>query len=320
MNAAVNALAPVVQGLIAEAAGRARPPRVSFEFFPPKTEKLEEGLWEAVLKLAPLKPHFVSVTYGAGGSTRDRTHKTVARLIAETSLRPAAHLTCVAASRREVDAVLEGYWAAGVRHIVALRGDPVGGPHAPYVPHPEGYASAVDLIHGARAVAAFEVSVAVHPEKHPASPDWAHEIDNFKRKLDAGATRGISQFFLDAEIFLSFRDRLAAAGVSAPILPGVMPVTNFSGLKKMAAASNARVPAWLERVFEGLDDDPDTRRLVAAAYAAELCARLAAEGVEDFHFYTLNRADLTLALCRMLGVRAAPEHASTENASTGSAS
>jgi methylenetetrahydrofolate reductase (NADPH) len=289
---------------IAEAADKIVGPRVSFEFFPPKTEKLEAGLWEAIRKLEPLAPSFVSVTYGAGGSTRDRTHRTVSRIVQETALKPAAHLTCVAASRAEVDEVLRDYWAEGVRHVVCLRGDPPGGLGTPYAPHPDGYANAAELVAGARAIAPFEISVAVHPERHPDSQNWAHEIDNFKRKLDSGATRGISQFFFDADMFLRLRDRLADAGVNAPILPGIMPVTNFSGVEKMAAGCGATVPVWLARMFGGLDDDPDTRKLVAAAVAAELCARLAAEGVEDFHFYTLNRAELTLALCRMLGVKA----------------
>jgi methylenetetrahydrofolate reductase (NADPH) len=296
-----------LHGSIAESAARGGEPRVSFEFSPPKTEKLEIALWEAIRKLEPLSPSFVSVTYGAGGSTRDRTHRTVARIVAETTLKPAAHITCVAASRGEVDDVLRAYWEAGVRHVVCLRGDPPGAPGGRYMPHPDGYATAADLIAGARAVAPFEISAAVHPERHPASPSWAHEIDNFKRKLDAGATRGISNFFAEAETFLHFRDRLASAGVHAPIVPGIMPVTNFEGFRKMAAINGASVPAWMAKLFAGLDDDPDTRRLVAAAVAAELCTRLGAEGVEDFHFYTLNRADLTLAICRMLGVKTGKE-------------
>ncbi len=291
------------QNLIAEAAERMGSPRVSFEFFPPKTEALEAQLWESIRKLAPLNPSFVSVTYGAGGSTRDRTHRTVARIVEETTLKPAAHLTCVGASRDEIDSVLRDYWSAGVRHIVALRGDPPGGVGTPYTPHPEGYASAIDLVEGAKRIGGFEISVAVHPEKHPASLTWAHDVENFKRKLEAGATRGISQFFFDADVFLRFRDRLASAGVTAPILPGIMPVTNVKGLRKMAEGCGASLPAWLIRLFDGLDDDPDTRRLVTAATTAQLCAQLAAEGVEDFHFYTLNRADLTLAICRILGVR-----------------
>ncbi|MBY0563485.1 MAG: methylenetetrahydrofolate reductase [NAD(P)H] [Hyphomonadaceae bacterium] len=293
--------------LIAEAAERLGSPRVSFEFFPPKTEALETQLWEAIRKLDRLAPSFVSVTYGAGGSTRDRTHRTVARIVAETTMKPAAHLTCVGASRADVDDVLRDYWQAGVRHIVALRGDPPGGLGTPFAPHPEGYANAAELVTGARRVADFEISVAVHPEKHPNSPSWDAEIDNFKRKLDAGAARGVSQFFFDADVFLAFRDRLARAGVTAPIVPGIMPVTNYRGLVKMAQGCGARVPRWLSTIFDGLDDDPETRRLVAAATTAELCARLSAEGVEDFHFYTLNRADLTLAICRIVGVRVAKE-------------
>ncbi|MBY0566109.1 MAG: methylenetetrahydrofolate reductase [NAD(P)H] [Hyphomonadaceae bacterium] len=290
--------------LIAEAAERLGSPRVSFEFFPPKTEALEVQLWESIRKLEQLQPSFVSVTYGAGGSTRDRTHRTVSRIVNETSMQPAAHLTVVGASRAEVDSVLQDYWNAGVRHIVALRGDPPAGVNAPFEPHPEGYANAAALVEGARKVGAFDISVAVHPEKHPASATWAHDIENFKQKLDAGATRGISQFFFDGDAFLRFRDRLAAAGVTAPIVPGIMPVTNVKGLRKMAEGCGASIPGWMIRLFEGLDDDPDTRRLVAAATTAQLCAQLAAEGVEDFHFYTLNRADLTLAICRIIGVRA----------------
>jgi methylenetetrahydrofolate reductase (NADPH) len=298
------------QNLIAEAAERIGRPRVSFEFFPPKTEALETQLWEAIGKLAPLGPSFVSVTYGAGGSTRDRTHRTVSRIVSETALKPAAHLTCVAANRDEINMVLDAYWGAGVRHIVALRGDPAGGLGAPYEPHPQGYANAAELVAGAQKRHPFEISVAVHPERHPNSPSWQHEIENFKMKLDSGATRGISQFFLDADTFLRFRDRLAKAGVTAPVVPGIMAVTNYKGLCKMAAGCGASVPPWLAKVFDGLDDDPETRRLVAAATTAELCAHLAAEGVEDFHFYTLNRADLTLAICRIVGVRVEKERAS----------
>ncbi len=299
-----------VQSLIAEAAERMGQPRVSFEFFPPKTEALEAQLWESIRKLERLAPSFVSVTYGAGGSTRDRTHRTVARIVEETSMKPAAHLTCVAASRADVDDVLRDYWRAGVRHIVALRGDALGGAAAAFEPHPDGYVNAAELVAGAKRVGEFEISVAVHPEKHPSSASWNDEIDNFKRKLGAGAARGVSQFFFDADVFLRFRDRLTAAGVTAPIVPGIMPVTNFKGLQKMAIASGASVPAWLAHLFEGIDDDPDTRRLVAAATTAELCARLSSEGVEDFHFYTLNRADLTLAICRVIGVRVAKESGS----------
>lgn len=293
------------QDIIAEASERiGGRPRVSFEFFPPKTEALEAQLWENIRKLEPLQPSFVSVTYGAGGSTRDRTHRTVARMVRETTLKPAAHLTTVAASRTEVDGVLRNYWLAGVRNIVALRGDPPGGVGLPYLQHPNGYASATELVEAAVRVGNFDISVAVHPEKHPASPSYEHDIDNFKKKLAAGASRGITQFFFDADVFLRFRDRLARGGVYAPILPGIMPVTNAKGLKKMADACGAAIPRWMLHLFEGLDDDPETRRLVAAVTTAQLCARLSAEGVRDFHFYTLNRADLTLAICRILGVRA----------------
>lgn len=289
--------------ILAGAVARTGRPRVSFEFFPPKSDALGGQLWESIRKLEPLNPSFVSVTYGAGGSTRDRTHRTVARIVRETTLKPAAHLTCVAASRDEVDAVLRDYWRVGVRKIVALRGDPPGGVGMPYLQHPRGYASAIDLVEAAMRVGAFDISVAVHPEKHPASPNFEHDIDNFKRKLAAGAARGISQFFFDETVFLRFRDKLSRAGVYATVLPGIMPVTNVKGLKKMADACGATLPRWMVKLFEGLDDDPETRRLVTAVTTAQLCARLAAEGVENFHFYTLNRADLTLAICRILGVR-----------------
>lgn len=296
--------AMVLDSALARAAERPAP-RVSFEFFPPKTPELEEKLWAAIARLASLQPAFVSVTYGAGGSTRDRTHKTLARMLRETPLKPAAHLTCVGSPRAELEGILTQYWETGVRHIVALRGDMPGGPGTPYEPHPDGCANAIELTAFAKGIADFEVSVAVYPERHPDSPDWEHEIDNFKRKLDAGAVRGISQFFYDADIFLRFRDRLAAAGVCAPVIPGVMPVTNVAGLLKMAGSCGATVPVWLQRMCDGLDDDPQTRSLVAAALAAELCARLNAEGIDDFHFYTLNRAEMTVALCRMLGVKEA---------------
>ena len=290
--------------VVAEAGERVRRPRVSFEFFPPKSEKLEEQLWDSIRKLEPLAPTFVSVTYGAGGSTRDRTHRRVARIVNDTTLKPAAHLTCVAASKAEVDAVLRDYWRAGVRRLVALRGDPPGGVGMPYLQHPNGYANAVELVQAATRIGGFDISVAVHPEKHPSSASFEHDIDNFKRKLAAGATRGISQFFFDETAFLRFRDRLARAGVYAPVLPGIMPVTNVKGLKNMADACGAALPRWMINLFEGLDDDPETRRLVTAVTTAQLCARLQAEGIDDFHFYTLNRADLTLAICRILGVRA----------------
>jgi methylenetetrahydrofolate reductase (NADPH) len=293
-----------VQAMLSDNAKRTNRPRVSFEFFPPRTEKLEAQLWESTRKLEPLGPSFVSVTYGAGGSTRDRTHRIVSRIVNETTLKPAAHLTTVSASRAEIDSVLRDYRNAGVRHVVALRGDPPGGVGLPYLQHPQGYANALELVQAADRIGGFEISVAVHPEKHPASPSINHEIENFKRKLGAGATRGISQFFFDADAFLRFRDKLVRAGVYAPVLPGIMPVTNVHGVKAMADACGASFPRWMMHLFEGLDDDPETRRLVTAVTTAQLCARLSAEGIEDFHFYTLNRADLTLAICRILGVRA----------------
>ena len=278
--------------------------RVSFEFFPPKTAAMEEQLWHAVKRLEPLAPQFVSVTYGAGGTTRERTHATVKRIVDETSLRPAAHLTCVGATREEIDHVVREYWQAGVRHIVALRGDPPAGSTS-YVPHPGGYAYAADLVAGIRRVADFEVSVGAYPETHPeaASPD--SDLDNLRRKLDAGATRAISQYFFDVWTFLRFRDRCAKAGITAPIIPGILPVTNFQQVVKFSRMCGASVPGWLATLFDGLDEDADTRRLVAATVAAEQVRRLQEHGVEDFHFYTLNRADLTYALCHILGMRPA---------------
>jgi methylenetetrahydrofolate reductase (NADPH) len=291
-------------GVIARAAAPgATPPRVSFEFFPPKTPEMEDSLWAAIRRLEPLNPAFVSVTYGAGGTTRERTHRTVKRILDETRLTPAAHLTCVGAAREEVDAVIADYWTAGVRHIVALRGDPPGGVGGVYEPRADGYANATELTHAIRKVAPFDVMVGVYPEKHPESPSLAFDIDVLKAKVDAGATLGISQFFFDIDAFLRFHDQVRKAGVTIPIVPGIMPVTNFKGLLKMAAACEASVPAWLAHLFEGLDDDADTRRQLAGVVAAELCAKLKAEGFDDFHFYTLNRADLVYAICRILGLR-----------------
>ena len=276
---------------------------VSFEFFPPKTPDMQARLWRSVEKLEPLAPDFVSVTYGAGGSTRERTHETVSRIVKETDLAVAAHLTCVAATRADVDSVLKEYWAAGVKHIVALRGDPPGGPGDPYTPHPGGYANAAELAAGARAIAPFEISVGCYPEKHPDSPSIAADIDMLKHKIDAGATRAISQFFYDNDVFLRYLDRARAAGIDIPIVPGVMPVTSFKGLRKMADLCGATVPGRLVKLFQSLDDDPGTRQLVAATVAAEQCLELAEAGVEHFHFYTLNRDDMAYALCHMLGVR-----------------
>jgi methylenetetrahydrofolate reductase (NADPH) len=281
----------------------AGPPRVSFEFFPPKTEEMEARLWEVIKRLEPLGPRFVSVTYGAGGSTRERTHATVRRIRQETVLEPAAHLTCVGASHGEIDAVAQAYWAAGIRHIVALRGDPPAGVQE-YQPHPGGYPYAAELVAGLRRVADFEISVAAYPETHPEAQSGQHDLDNLKRKLDAGAVRAITQYFFDVDLYLRFRDRATAAGITVSIVPGILPVTNFAQVKKFSAACGASIPDWMAAHFEGLDDDPDTRRLVAASIAAEQCRRLHANGVHEFHFYTLNRADLIVAICHLLGVRA----------------
>lgn len=284
----------------------ARPLKVSFEFFPPKNEEMEKTLWASVERLKPLAPRFVSVTYGAGGTTRERTHATVKRLVQETELKPAAHLTCVAATRAEIDDVVRGYWEAGVRHIVALRGDPPAGA-AKYQPHPGGYAYANELIGGIKKIGNFEVSVGAYPEKHPDSPDPDKDIDYLKAKLDAGATRAITQYFFDVDVYLRYRDKVAARGISAEIVPGILPVTNFAQVVKFSKMCGASVPAWLAHLFEGLDGDPDTRRLVAAMVAAEQCRRLQEHGVDAFHFYTLNRADLAYSICHILGLRPAKE-------------
>lgn len=284
----------------------ARPLDISFEFFPPKTEEMEKTLWASVERLAPLAPRFVSVTYGAGGTTRERTHATVKRLVQETKLKPAAHLTCVAATRAEIDDVVRGYWDAGVRHIVALRGDPPAGA-TKYQPHPGGYAYANELIGGIRKIGDFEVSVGAYPEKHPDSPDPDKDIDYLKAKLDAGATRAITQYFFDVDVYLRYRDKVAARGISAEIVPGILPVTNFAQVVKFSKMCGASVPSWLAHLFEGLDGDPDTRRLVAAMVAAEQCRRLQEHGANSFHFYTLNRADLAYSICHILGLRPAKE-------------
>ena len=278
------------------------PARVSFEFFPPKSLEMEDQLWRAVRRLEPLCPAFVSVTYGAGGSTRERTHATVRRVLAETGLAPAAHLTCIGASRAEIDEIAASYWHSGVRHLVALRGDVQAG-SGPYVPRADGYAYAADLVAGLRRVADFEISVAAYPEIHPEALSAKADLDNLKRKIDAGATRAITQFFFDAEIFLRFRDRAMAAGISVPIVPGILPVTNFRQVRKFAASCGAAVPPRLAVAFEGLDDDLETRTLIAASVAIDLCRDLGREGVGEFHFYTLNRADLVFAICHALGVR-----------------
>lgn len=280
------------------------PPRLSFEFFPPKTEALETQLWSCIRRLEPLRPAFVSVTYGAGGTTQARTHATVARIVRETSLTPAAHLTCVGATQQEVDEVARGYWEAGVRHIVALRGDAPAGAER-YEPHPGGYAYAADLVAGLRKVAPFEISVAAYPETHPTALSADHDLDNLRRKIDAGATRAITQYFFDTEVYLRFLDRCAKAGITVPIVPGIMPVTNFAQAAKFSAMCGAGVPAWMGRLYEGLEEDAETRRMVSAVVAAEQVRLLQANGVDEFHFYTLNRPDLTYAIAHILGVRPA---------------
>jgi methylenetetrahydrofolate reductase (NADPH) len=280
--------------------------RVSFEFFPPKTPELEEKAWESLDLLAPLCPRFVSVTYGAGGTTRDRTHRLVAAIQDRTGIPAAAHLTCVAASRREIDAVAQRYWDAGIRHVVALRGDPpagsVPGAVGAYAPHPDGYATAADLVAGLRRIADFEISVAAFPEVHPEARSAVADLDNLKRKIDVGATRAITQFFFDPDVYLRFRDHARAAGIAVPIVPGILPVTNVAQVRKFAAACGAAIPPALAARLDGLDDDPDARRAVAIAMAAEQCRRLQDGGVRDFHFYTLNRADLTAAICEAIGI------------------
>jgi len=285
--------------LYADLAGDAE---VSFEFFPPKTEKMEATLWESIQTLAPLGPRFVSVTYGAGGSTRERTHATVARIQRETPLAAAAHLTCVEATRAEIDAVADAYWAAGVRHIVALRGDPPR-EGARFEPHPGGYENAAALVAGLKRLHPFEISVAAYPECHPDSADALADLDNLKRKLDAGASRAITQFFFSPEAFFRFRDAAAAAGIDAELVPGILPVSNVAQTRKFAGLCGAAIPAWMDRLFEGLDDHPAARQLVAATVAAEMCRKLYAGGVRSFHFYTLNRAELSFAICHLLGLR-----------------
>jgi methylenetetrahydrofolate reductase (NADPH) len=275
---------------------------VSFEFFPPKTEKMEQNLWESIKTLEPLHPRFVSVTYGAGGSTRERTHATVERILKETRLAPAAHLTCVGATREEVDAIARDYWQLGVRHIVALRGDPPEAGQA-FAPHPGGYANAAELVAGLKKVAPFEISVAAYPEGHPDSKSPQADLDNLKRKVDAGADRAISQFFFSADCFLRFQDAVAAAGMDIEVVPGILPVSNVAQTRRFADACGASIPDWLNGLFEGLDDLPSARQLIAATLAAELCGQLYAGGVRCFHFYTLNRAELTYAICHLLGVR-----------------
>ena len=284
-------------------------PNVSFEFFPPATPQMEATLWDSIKRLAPLRPNFVSVTYGAGGSTRERTHATVSRIIRETDIRPAAHLTCVAATRAEVDDVIRAYHDAGVRHIVALRGDPQGGLGTAYAPHPGGYETSTQLIEGIRRIGDFEVSVSAYPEKHPESATIDADIDVLKAKVDAGATRAITQFFFENDTYLRYLDKVRARGIDIPILPGIVPVVNFKQTASFARKTGASVPQWLADRFDGLDDDPETRRLIAAAVTAEQVFGLLDAGVADFHFYTMNRADLVYAICHLLGLR--PRHAET---------
>jgi methylenetetrahydrofolate reductase (NADPH) len=281
-------------------------PELSFEFFPPRTDEMETSLWAAIERLAPLAPRFVSVTYGAGGSTRERTHATVARIQSETGVQAAAHLTCIAATRAEIDTIAESYWDAGIRHVVALRGDVPGQAEGTrYRPDPDGYAYAVDLVAGLRRVADFEVSVAAYPEIHPDAPSRRFDLDNLKRKIEAGATRAITQFFFDNDVYLRFVERARAAGITVPIVPGILPVTNFARTVAFARQCGATIPRRLAGLFDDLDADPETRALVAASVAAEQCSSLRRHGVDEFHFYTLNRAELVVAICRLLGVRPA---------------
>ena len=275
------------------------PIRFSFEFFPPRDEKMAARLWQTVERLRSLNPAFVSVTYGADGSTRERTHEIVTRIHAETGLVSAPHLTCVGASREEVLEVARRYWDAGIRHIVALRGDPPKG-SARYVPHPEGFAYAADLVAGLRTVGDFEISVAAYPEVHPEATSAAADLDNLKRKVDAGASRAITQFFFDPTVFLRFRDAAAAAGIRVPIVPGILPITRFPQITRFAAACGASIPDWLSERFEGLEDDAETRALISASVAIDMVETLRRHGVSDFHFYTLNRAELVYAICHCL--------------------
>ena len=279
-----------------------RPLKVSFEFSPPKTDEAEANLWRCIRRLEPLKPDFVSVTYGAGGSTRDRTHNTVKRIVEETSLSPAAHLTCVAHTKSEIENIVRGYWDAGIKHIVALRGD-MPGMQGKYQAHPDGYASTPELIEGIRKIAPFEISVSAYPERHPDSESEAQDIALLKAKVEAGATRALTQFGFETEALARFRDRAAKAGVSVPIVPGIIPTTNIKGISRMAKGAGASVPDWLERLYDGLDSDADTRKLIAATILAEQVQDLRAEGFDQFHFYTLNQADLTFAACCLLGMR-----------------
>jgi methylenetetrahydrofolate reductase (NADPH) len=285
--------------------------RVSFEFFPPKTDEMEARLWDTVTRLEPLRPHFVSVTYGAGGSTRERTARTVRRILQQSTLIPAAHLTCIDASREDVDRVIAEFKDMGVTRFVALRGDPAAGVGAIYKPHPGGYANGAELVRSLKAQGDFDISVSAYPEKHPESPDFATDIDMLKRKVDNGATRAITQFFFDNDLYERYVERVRRAGIYVPIVPGILPVHNFAQVANFSKRCGALVPAWLAERFEGLDKDPQTHALVAAAVAAEQVLDLVERGVSDFHFYTMNRADLAFAICHMIGIRAEPERASS---------
>ena len=284
-------------------------PSVSFEFFPPKSEAMATRLWETVQRLEPMAPEFVSVTYGAGGSTRERTHDTVKRIASDTALLPAAHLTCVSATKAEVLDVADSYAAAGVHHIVALRGDPPEGMGAAFAPHPDGFANSVELIEALSEAGKFEISVSCYPEPHPNSRGWDEDLAFLKAKQDAGAKRAITQFFFEPDTYLRFVEKARAKGITMPLVPGIMLQPNFAGLKRMAGMVQATIPAWLDRLYDGLDSDDETRDLVTATVAAELCHKLADEGVSDFHFYTLNRAGLALSTCRLLGMKPKPAQA-----------
>lgn len=285
--------------------------RVSFEFFPPKNDEMEARLWDTVTRLQPLNPHFVSVTYGAGGSTRERTARTVRRILTETTLVPAAHLTCIDATREEVDAVIAEFTRMGVRRFVALRGDPAAGVGSIYRPHPGGYANGAELVAGLKSRGDLDISVSAYPEKHPESPDFATDIDMLKRKVDSGATRAITQFFFDNDLYERYVERVRRAGIYIPIVPGILPVHNFAQVANFSKRCGALVPAWLAERFEGLENDPQTHALVAAAVAAEQVLELMETGVTDFHFYTMNRADLAFAICHMIGIRAEAEPTSS---------
>jgi methylenetetrahydrofolate reductase (NADPH) len=292
------------------------PIRVSFEFFPPGDAAMEETLWKSVKRLAPLGPRFVSVTYGADGSTRERTHNLVTRIQRETSLVGAPHLTCVGASKGEILDIARRYWDQGIRHLVALRGDPPQG-QTGWQPHPDGFAYASDLVEGLSGLANFDISVAAYPEKHPEAPSPKFDMDNLKRKIDAGASRAITQFFYDTDVFLRFRDRCATAGIHAPIVPGILPVTRFPQVLRFAERCGASIPDWLKERFHGLEEDHDTRRMIAASVAIEQVHALARHGVRDFHFYTLNRAELTFAICHALNIRPAAQPLEQQAATEG---